>query len=67
MRILSSYRDLFSGKGPEGLQKNIGFTRGNIIRNISKGILLIVSLVLMTVENKKELSPIPEEIKAKLV
>ncbi len=65
MRTLSNFRDFFTGK-EVSFRKFIGFTRSNMYRQIIKMILFIVSFILLSIENKKEISPIPEEIKAKL-
>ncbi len=66
-RAFSGYRDLFNGKGSEGLQKVIGFTKGNVIRQLIKITLFVSSILLLSYKNKKEITPIPDEIKVKLV
>lgn len=65
-RVFSGYRDLFRGEGSQGLLKITGFTRGNVIRQMIKISLFIVSILLLSHEKKKEITPIPDEIKGKL-
>ena len=66
MRSVSSYRYFYKGRSSEGLQKAFGFTKGNIIREIVKIISFILSIILLSINSEKEISPIPEEIKARI-
>lgn len=67
IRLFSGYKDIIKGEIGQGFAKTRGFTRANIIRNIIIYSLIFVSFLLMSSEKEVEVSPIPAEIRAKIL
>lgn len=65
-RTLSGYRDIFSGKSGSGAAKVMGYTRGNIMRGVVMGGLVVVAFLLNRYleSNKKQITErsIPRDV-----